>query len=79
MPPKGCTNVAVKKIISCLNEASANLPGWKELAFDSVDEIKPYFGDEEEEEEQQDGNKSHVEVTIVNGGEEQEENEQEER
>jgi hypothetical protein len=48
MPPKGCTNEAVKKIISCMNEASENLPDWKDLAYKGVADVSPYFGDEEE-------------------------------
>jgi hypothetical protein len=74
MPPSGCDNVAVKKIIACLNEASENLAGWKDLAFTSMDEIKPYFGDEgEEQEENADAN-----VTVINDVD-LEKNDQEER
>lgn len=71
MPPKGCTNEAVKKIISCLNEASANIPGWKELAYSSTDEVKPYFGDEEEEDED-----TTINITIADENEDEEEQEE---
>ncbi|KAL4518212.1 hypothetical protein Ndes2437A_g04508 [Nannochloris sp. 'desiccata'] len=75
MPPKGCTNEAVKKIISCLNEASKNLPGWKKLAYKSTDEVKPYFGDDEEEEEQAEN--ANGTVTNLDDGREQEKEQEE--
>jgi hypothetical protein len=67
MPPKGCTNEAVKKIIACLNEASENLADWKDLAFTSLDDISPYFGDEleEDQEEEERSENSTVTVTIA--------------
>ena len=44
MPPSGCNNEAVKRLIASVNEASANLPGWAERAFESVNEVVPAYG-----------------------------------
>ena len=49
LPPAGCENEAVKKLINSINEASAHLPGWKERAYASADEVPTYYTDEDAE------------------------------
>lgn len=67
MPPKGCTNIAVKKIISMINEASANIPGWGDLAYTSMKQVPHYFEEREKEDNEND----------EGGEEEQNQNEEE--
>jgi hypothetical protein len=78
MPPKGCTNEAVKKIISCLNEASAHLPDWKKRAYKITDTVKPYFDDDEEGEEEEEPENVYDTVTFDDGSEQENEEEEEE-
>lgn len=52
LPPEGCTNEAVKHLVSAVNEAAAHLPGWAERSFNDVSEVEFAYGDEEEEEEE---------------------------
>ena len=49
MPPKGCTNNAVKHLVRSVNEAAKHLKGWRQVAYHDRSEVSPYFGDEEEE------------------------------
>ena len=49
MPPEGCTNLCVQKLVAAVNEASASLPGWSDKAFKSFTDVKPVWGEAEEE------------------------------
>jgi len=41
MPPNGCTNEAVKYLVSAINEAGQHLEGWTQLAFSDASEFAP--------------------------------------
>ena len=55
MPPSGCTNEAVKKLILMINEASANIPGWKDKAYPDMKSVPLYWGGEVDKDDDVDG------------------------